>query len=195
MQRQLGFPEISDTADATHCPFFALLPSRLDASRIVRRAQDLRRDAGLSGALTSADRLHISLHGVGFHQRLPEHLVDAARKAGDAVSFPEFDITFDCAGSFRGGRDGKFPFVLRSLDDIDALLLFHRALAAAMMLAGLSRWIASHFTPHMTLLYDTRFARPREIEGVRFRMREFVLVDSLVGQSRHVPIARWRLKG
>jgi len=191
MQGQLGFPENGDAA--IHSPFFAILPSRTDAWRIARRGRDLRRAAGLSGPLVSADRLHISLHGFGFHRSLPEHLLRVASQAGEAVTFPEFEVTFDCVGSFRGGADGKFPFVLRSRDDIDALHLFHRALAAAMTRAGLSRWIASQFTPHMTLLYDTRFVRPCGISGVQFRVREFVLVDSLVGQRRHVPIARWRL--
>ncbi|MDQ8731139.1 2'-5' RNA ligase family protein [Bradyrhizobium sp. LHD-71] len=195
MQKPFGFVEAGGPTNASHCPFFAILPSRSDASRIVRHAQDLCRRAGLGGALRSADRLHISLHGLGLHRALPGHLVHAAREAGESVSFPEFDITFDCVGSFRSGRDGRFPFVLRSLDDIDALSLFHRALAAAMTLVGLGRWISLQFTPHITLLYDTRFARPREIEGIRFRVREFALIDSLIGQSRHATMARWPLKG
>ena len=179
----------------THCPFFALRPSPPDASRSFRLGQKLRSDAGLNGRITSADRLHISLHGFGHHPYLPERLMEAACEAGEAVSFPEFDVTFDCAGSFRSGASGKAPFVLRSRPELDAPLLFHRVLAAAMTRAGLRRRLASRFTPHMTLLYDHRVARQREIETVRFRVREFVLLDSLVGRSRHVPVACWQLKG
>ena len=64
--------------------------------------------------------------------------------------------------------------------------------------AGLSTRIDSQFTPHITLLYDGRIAAKRAIETVRFRVHEFVLVDSLIRRGhpgRHVPIARWRLMG
>ncbi len=130
---------------------------------------------------------------------MPEQLVTAAREAGDSICLPQFDVAFDCAGSFggHGGRD-KRPFVLWSTDEVDLLMLFHRALAKAMAQAGLSRCIASQFTPHITLLYDGRIAAKRAIEPVRFRAHEFVLVDSLIReglQGRHVVIARWPLGG
>jgi 2'-5' RNA ligase len=178
-----------------HNLFFALCPSPADAARIHGFGLRLRRAAGLVQAVTSADRLHISLHGFGEHHALPKRLVDAACEAGGTLAFPRFIVTFDCAGSFRGGRAGRWPFVLRSIHDIDALTLFHRALAAAMTRAGLRHSVVPQFTPHITLLHDDRFVRPRNIDPVRFVVREFVLVDSLTGQGRHVHIARWPLRG
>ena len=59
----------------------------------------------------------------------------------------------------------------------------------------MSKWIAPQFTPHITLLYDSRIAAQRAIETVRFRVHEFVLVDSLIRQGRYVPVARWPLRG
>jgi RNA 2',3'-cyclic 3'-phosphodiesterase len=193
---QLALPGIEAGADLKHRLFFALLPPPADAARISHLAQQLRGAAGLKGKPVSADRLHVSLHGLGEYAGLPEQLVSAAREAGDTVCVPQFDVVFDCAGSFGGhGGRGKRPFVLWSTDEIDLLMLFNRALAKALAQAGLSRWIASQFTPHITLLYDSRIARQRAIEPVRFRVRELVLVDSLIHQGRHVPIARWPLKG
>jgi RNA 2',3'-cyclic 3'-phosphodiesterase len=177
-----------------HNLFFALCPSPAEAARLHGLGLRLRRDAGLAGSVTSADRLHVSLHGLGEHRALPKRLVDAACEAGERLVFPRFVVTFDCAGSFRGGRGGKWPFVLRSVHEIDALTLFHRALAMAMTHAGLRHFVATQFTPHMTLLYDRRFQRPRNIDAVCFVVRELVLVSSLTGQGRHVRIGRWPLR-
>jgi 2'-5' RNA ligase len=193
LSEQLGLPGFGRDQDLRHRLFFALLPSSRDASRIFRLAQQLREETGLKGRLVSAERLHVSLHGFGDHPYLPQRLVDAVCKAGDAVMVPPFEVAFDCAGSFRGNGGGKRPFVVRSLHDIDALLLFHRALAKAMARAGLARWIAPHFAPHMTLLYDSCVAPQRAIETVRFPVQEFVLVHSLLRQGRYISLARFSL--
>lgn len=178
-----------------HNLFFSICPSPGAAGRIHRLGVRLQQAIGLAGPVTSADRLHISLHGFGEHRALPKPLVDAACEAGTALAFPRFIVTFDCAGSFRSGRSGRRPFVLRSVHDIDALTLFHRALAISMTRAGLRRMVAPQFTPHLTLLYDDRFVRPRSIDPVSFVVREFALVDSLAGEGRYVRIARWPLQG
>jgi len=47
----------------------------------------------------------------------------------------------------------------------------------------------------MTLLYDSCALQARTIDPVRWTMTEFVLVDSLRGRTRHVPLARWQLRG
>lgn len=149
----------------------------------------------MTGRLVPAERLHVSLHGLGDHPHLPQRLVAAAREAGDAVAAPQFEIAFDCAGSFGGNGGGKRPFVLRSVHDIDVLLLFHRALANAMARAGLARRIAPHFAPHMTMLYDSRKAPQRAIDPVCFPVREFALVHSFLRRSRYIFLARWPLGG
>jgi 2'-5' RNA ligase len=175
--------------------FFALCPSPAEAMHIQRLGLRLRAETGFSGSVTAAERLHVSLHGLGEHHVLSKHLVDAACDAGDRLRFPRFVVTFDSAGSFLGGRSGKWPFVLRSVHDIDALTLFHRALASAMTRSRLRHMVAAQFTPHMTLLYDHRFERLRKVEAVCFAVRELVLISSLTGQGRHVRIGRWPLRG
>jgi RNA 2',3'-cyclic 3'-phosphodiesterase len=194
MPEQLGFLD-SEAAGQRHVLFFALCPSDADASRIFRLGVCLRRRIGLKAQVLAAARLHVSLHGLGEFATPPKHLVDAACAAGRVVAFPPFEIAFDCAGSFRGGTNGKWPFVLRALHDVDALTLFHRALGVAMTRAGLRHGVTPYFTPHITLLYDARFVAPRAIDPVRFVVREFVLLDSLIGRGRHLRIARWPLAG
>ena len=72
---------------------------------------------------------------------------------------------------------------------------FRQKLALALIEVGLKKFAKSSFTPHMTLLYDPRTIEPREIDPVRWTMTEFVLVDSLRGETRHIQLARWPLCG
>lgn len=43
------------------------------------------------------------------------------------------------------------------------------------------------------LLYDPQGIAEHAIEPIRWTAREFVLVHSLLGRSRHVPLGRWAL--
>jgi 2'-5' RNA ligase len=75
------------------------------------------------------------------------------------------------------------------------LLRFHRALAEAMARAALAGRIAPHYAPHMTMLYDSRNVSQRAIDPVRFPVREFALVQSILRRGRYVFLARWSLGG
>jgi hypothetical protein len=99
LSEQLGLPGLGRDAAFNHRLFFALLPQPPDASRIFQFGQRLRAESGLQGMPVPADRLHVSLHGFGDHPSLPERLVDAACRAGDALAAPQFEIAFDCAGA------------------------------------------------------------------------------------------------
>ena len=52
------------------------------------------------------------------------------------------------------------------------------------------RWM-----PHITLLYDGRGIGEHVVEPVRWTVKELVLVHSLLGQSRYIPLGRWSLRG
>jgi len=47
----------------------------------------------------------------------------------------------------------------------------------------------------VTLLYDDVLVQERAVEPIRWTVSEFVLVHSLLGQTRHIPLARWSLGG
>jgi 2'-5' RNA ligase len=47
----------------------------------------------------------------------------------------------------------------------------------------------------MTLLYDDRSVAEQAVETIGWTAREFVLVHSLLGQTRHIPLGRWPLRG
>ena len=103
-----------------------------------------------------------------------------------------FDITFDRVMSFYN-RGRKRAFVLRPSAEITALSEFHRALGDCMKDVGLSRWVTPRFTPHITLLYDRRMIAEQPVEAVCWHVDRFALIHSLVGCSRHIHLARWKL--
>jgi len=54
---------------------------------------------------------------------------------------------------------------------------------------------ARQSTPHLTLLYDARRVAEQPITRIGWTMREFVLVHSLLGQKRYIPLGKWPLCG
>jgi len=147
----------------------------------------------MRGKLIESPRLHVTLHHLGDYSGLPQDLVDTAMKAAAAVAQPPFEIAFDRVGSFR--RPRNLPLVLRGGDGLAGVTAFQQVLGVAMTQAGLARWVEMRFTPHMTLLYDDRTVEEQPIEPIRWTVREFALVHSLLGQTRHIPLGRWMLRG
>lgn len=75
------------------------------------------------------------------------------------------------------------------------LMAFQKVFYAQMCRAGLQgdKYIARqnvNFTPHTTLLYDMADVPELEIEQIRLRASEFVLVSSLLGETKYVHLAR-----
>lgn len=174
--------------------FFAIFPDRRTAERIATLANRLRRDLALAGLPLKTERFHISLHHLGVYAGLPKNLVDAACEAASAVDARVFKAAFDYAMSFKVKKPRNRPLVLLGDDGVVGIEALRQKISVEMMKVGLRRWAASSFTPHMTLLYDDHLVGERPIETVEWTVREFVLVHSLVGQTKYIPIARWPLK-
>lgn len=172
--------------------FFAVFPDAAAAARITRLAQDLRSEHGLKGRPIATQRLHITLHHLGDYAGLPQGVVAAASEAAATVAVSPFEVAFDHAESFLG-RPRNRPFVLRGNEGVTALRAFQQTLGEAMKKTGLGRWVERQYTPHVTLLYDDHPVVEQPVETIGWRVREFVLVHSLLGQGLHVPLARWSL--
>jgi len=117
--------------------------------------------------------------------------VSAASRAAFGVVMPRFAVAFDRAASFRG-RPGNQPLVLRGDDGVIGLTMLQDAVGSALEMAGLGPR-APHYTPHLTLLYGDRFVADHPVEPVGWTVHEFVLVHSLLGRSRYLPLARFAL--
>jgi 2'-5' RNA ligase len=192
MLQQLYFPGFEPRPPRDNL-FFGILSPLNSAIEIRKAADDLRNLYGLNGRLIAQERLHISLHAVGRFDGPPNFIIERAHEAGGLVSTSPFPLTFDRVMSFDIKRD-KRPFVLRPGRDLASLFTLHDILGEAMKRARIGRYVMSRFVPHMTLLYDRRVVRERPIEPIRMNVRDFVLVHSLVGQSRYIELARWPLR-
>jgi RNA 2',3'-cyclic 3'-phosphodiesterase len=179
--------------------FFVLFPSEEAIPQIVKASLQLRDEHGLTGKSLSNDRLHVTLHHMGdYAGGLPNGLVEAAQEVASTIAMPAFDVTFDRAMSFAG-RPRNRPFVLRGNERQDgglvALMAFQKTMYLAMCRAGLQGPRANaKFAPHVTLMYDDQGIPEQAVEPVSWTAHDFVLVHSLLGQTRHIHLGRWPLQ-
>lgn len=175
--------------------FFAIFPDANASARIAALALQLRGEHELRGRPLARERFHVTLHHLGDYVGVPPDVVAMADKAAAAVTtMAPFEVAFDRAASFSSAPRNR-PFVLRGGDGVAALTEFQQALGIAMKKAGLGRWAKPAYTPHVTLLYDDRCVVEQAVEPINWTAREFVLVHSLLGQTRHVALLRWPLRG
>jgi len=195
MPEQLVSPGLDATPGARpverHHLFFAIVPDPETAMRIERLAQGLRVEHSLKGKPLPTKHFHVTLHSIGVHDTFFERVAAWAQATASAISMPAFDVVFDHAGSFHRTARAR-PFVLLGSDRVAALEEFHGVLGTTLAKAGFNLRPSS-FTPHLTLLYDKHEVAERTIEPVRWTAREFFLVDSRVGKTKHVQLAQWPL--
>lgn len=167
--------------------FLAAVPDAGTAERIHRLAGALKSAHKFDGKLIAPGRLHISLFFLG---GLPERHIHTACEAAADVRAERFAVSFDRTVSFRG-KSGNRPFVLMGEDGLGRLQSFRWMLGSALTRRGLRRVANTHFTPHVTLLYDARSVEEQPIEPIFWTVTEFVLIHSLKG---HDYLARWSLQ-
>jgi len=177
-----------------HAIMILAYPSPSDAAHISDRSHRFRDRAGLKGRPLRTDRLHITLFSLGMYLSVPDDLIARASKAAAMIVSPPVEIACDRLETFTR-KSSDQPLVLTATDGLKPLRRFREEFAMALIDVGLGKFAKTSFNPHMTLLYDPRAIEPRPIDPVRWTMTEFVLVDSLRGQTKHVPLARWPLRG
>ena len=148
----------------------------------------------MHGTLLITDRSYVTLHYLGNYAGLPQGIVALASQADAAVAMPPFNIGFNRVASFSSAPH-KWPFVLLGNDGVAAVKVFQPALAMTMKMAGLGRRAKPGYTPHLTLLYEDRRITEHAVETIGWTGGALILVHSLLGQTRHVPRARWPLRG
>jgi 2'-5' RNA ligase len=190
-QQQASFPGFAP-AVATDRLFLATFPDRETADRLAAFAVAQCARHGLHGKPLATDRFHVTLFHLDDSVGLRQDIVEAAGAAAARVTTAPFDVVFDQVASFDAHRE-KSPFVLTAEHGNEPLHAFQAELGARLREAGLGRYVASGFRPHVTLAYDRLVIAPEKVAPIAWRAREFVLVHSLLGQTRHIPLARWPL--
>lgn len=166
--------------------FFAIRPPPELAVEINRFAETERRERGLQGKTLAPERLHMTAVPIGAYS--PE-IIHGMLGAASRVSAPAFDMILDRIGSYERGQGGS-PYVLTP-EASPGFGVLQTAIHAA--LRGGMAYRSKLYSPHMTLLYDREAWPERAISPFRWRVREFVLIQSLVGQTIHRELGRWPL--
>ena len=167
--------------------FFAIRPDADAAKEIASLGASLDQQYKIGGQPLRPDRLHITLHVIGEYDETPQAVIDSARQAGDAVVADAFDVVFDRAMTFVGPK----AYVLCGGEGVEPVRAFW--LKLGIELANILSLKKSSFTPHMTLSYGGRIVAEHPIEPIRWTAREFVLINSHVGETYHEVVGRWPL--
>lgn len=180
--------QLFEDGSTQHSVFFAVQPTVAAAPLIVHLAQELVARRSLGARLLPPERLHVSLFAVGnFVDPLPSLIIDEAKTIAGTVSMAPFEVVFDRVASFGGGA-----LVLAGSAGVTGLVRLQEALNLALLKAGVGAGQRRPFTPHMTIAYADRMPE-LPIEPISWTVNEFVLIDSLVGQSKHILLGRWPL--
>jgi RNA 2',3'-cyclic 3'-phosphodiesterase len=174
--------------------FFAILPEPGIAARIETLGGELRAAHGLSGRPISAKRLHMTLGSIADYSILLDYDVTSALEAAGTIVLAPFEIVFNRLQSFEG-EDG-YPLVLRCGDGLAAPTGLQKALNAALRATGYEGKVPAGDAPHITLLHDRRPIDETFLdEPIGWTVRDFALVYSVYGESRHMELGRWPLSG
>ena len=180
--------EAADRADAL---FFAVKPPPAIADHIYRFSKRAQAARGLSCSLILARCYHISLLGAGTYQTSSATTIEGLRAAGAMVAMQPFRVGLDRTMSF--GKSDKRPFVLGGDDGITiGLHQLRQELVRALRQVGF-RPRLRRFTPHLTLFYTGHNLGEERVAPIGWTVRDFALIHSVRGESRHELLGVWRL--
>jgi 2'-5' RNA ligase len=174
-----------------HNVFFGLMPDDSTRGRMVETVDALRAAHGPQGRWLKPARYHMTLHFLGTFSELPEGRIAAAIRAAEGLRAPAFDLVLDRAGSFSGGIGwlgcARTEPPLQQLWD---------ELRQALARERVSTKGHARFTPHVTVVRDSRDAMPDvPIEPILWPVREVMLIDSELGaRNEYRPLGRWQLE-
>lgn len=171
--------------------FLAVRPDEATLERIDKVAASLREQQGRYIRPIGKDRYHLSLHGPHPERKGPRDLVARISKAAETVTARGFMVCVDRLSNF-GDTTSRHAVVLTTWNEMPGLAILHARLGDALRAAGL-KTDSSSFTPHVTLFYRRGLVPERALPPIRWQVRDFVLIRSVIGASRHDEIARWRL--
>lgn len=171
-----------------HRVFFAARPDELTGARMVRFTRRLAQERPLRGRPMDRNRLHATLGMVGtWPDSPPADAIGLAKRIGDQIAMRSFKVTFRRLQSWRPSNG---PLVLVGDDDeVIGLKWLHDALYET---SGAPP--EPHFCPHISLIWSRDSVPERAVEPFSWMVREFVLIHSVYGQSRHQVLGRWPLR-
>jgi 2'-5' RNA ligase len=130
--------------------------------------------------------LHITLVALEDWPFHPHQLFEMLKKICDRIRFPLFRVVLD---ELRGGHR---TVLLRPTETLTALNCFQQLLVMELARAGIAARANYRFSPHLTLRHigNTELVEPTDVS---WQVEEFLLVESLIGETRHEEHGRWPL--
>lgn len=174
--------------------FLGLFPDAGAFAQIGALALDVCRRHDLRVTPHKPERLHVTLFHIGDWVGLPPDSVDAAIAAASALQAAPFEVSFDEVASFAAKRE-RPPVVLKASACNAALHTFREQLGRELARAGLGRCVSAAFEPHVTLAYSPKTVALETVVPIRWTVRDFLLIHSLLGQTRYIELGRWPLTG
>lgn len=172
-----------------HKVFFALQPDAEAADRIERLAADLRQRHGLKGRPVAASRLHLSLNFVGTFRGPPTRAVmEKAMALAAKVSERAFVVSLNRVEGWKSDT-----LVLLGDEGVIGAELLHAAIHKALVTGSMAPRREPQMWPHVSLLRDKAPVPKTFVEPISWTAREFVMLDSVVGEGRHEVLGRWPL--
>jgi 2'-5' RNA ligase len=165
-----------------HRLFFAVRPP----AGAVRYIVEEQRCFG-PGHVVRPEHLHLTTLIVEDHAIFPTAVAERMRMIGDRIAAEQFPVVLDqVAGSHRS-------VAMVPSERLRSFHAFQRRLAGEMARAGLAQRRDWRFSPHVTLLYRHGAPLRQWTDALSWTATEFVLIHSLLGQTRHEVLARWPL--
>jgi RNA 2',3'-cyclic 3'-phosphodiesterase len=134
--------------------------------------------------------LHLSLLNVGFYNEPPYALAKRIGNAVDSLAARPVHVTLDHSALFGNGQH----LVLTTRRKNPDLQAFVRKLHITLTKHNLPRAAMSNISPHVTLIYGYR---AKELVALKkdyiWLSRDFSLIYSHNGETRHEELGRWRL--
>lgn len=191
-------PRSKAKLDNTDRIFFAVLPDAEAITAIRRHTLRLREQHSLWGRPIIDGRLHVSLLGLGDYRGIPAPLVKRVWQAANLVLVPSFDVSFDQVFTFaheNADPSRQKPCVLVESAGRSGLNGLQSSLMGFMRNFGFTMKQPPSFTPHVTMLYDRKHISTTSLEPVTWKVREFVLVRSQIGDvgRPYDVLGRWSL--
>ena len=177
-----------EPATPTDRLFLAVFPNPQDAAQLATIANNYLASHNLSAGAVEPSRLHVTLFHLGDYTSLPPTLVDQSTEALSCLAAQPITIRFDQIGSF-GNRRAKSPLVLAASDGNEQLHVLHKQLATHLRASSLGQWTHGSYVPHMTVAYGKATMPFEKIEPISWSVGEVLLIHSLLGKTRHIPLA------
>lgn len=166
-----------------HRLFFAVRPPPDLAEYIAGAGANLL----IEGRRVASERLHITIGIFDDEPAYPQEMADLAEQAAASIDARPFRVVFDrIVGSSRSA-------LLVPSEPLRSIRAFQKRLADALTRLGLVLRQGWRFNPHITLAYGDYDGMDEAIDPISWTVDEFMLIHSLLGQTRHVTVGRWAL--